>query len=576
MDEDTRREKICNVIWFIVCAAVSSSWCIATAFELGATFDEPLYLERGLDYWHTGSHSGLLRVGTMPVPVDWQTLPIYLWERWRGQPFEVKTEAENLLKWARVGTLLFWWLLLFYAWKTARLLAGKWGARLAVAFLACEPSLLAHASLATTDIAVSACVIAFVYHFRAARELGWWRRVAWPGFWFGAATLAKASGMVFCSIAMVALEGERWVRAGFFDQIVSSDWRSRVRQLWPAFGAFRHDAFRIFIIGLFLTFLYCGSDWQAQASFVAWAARLPEGVGKNIAVWSADHLRIFPNAGEGIVRQVKHNVLGHGVYILGQTHPRALWYYFPLLLTIKLTIPILISFVFIVALRFRLLGNWAMITAAALLAFSVTWRVQIGIRLVLPLVVLAMTGLAAAIVLAWRQWQPSWKSKLLVSWSAGTIAWMACTVVAIWPNGLSFVNGFWGGSQNGYRLVSDSNYDWGQGLKELAHWQARQEVSTLDVWYFGTDPALNRLPMRQATLETLSAGPPEDLPRRLIGRYFAASTTLVYGTYLDQPALTALVRYLRACRPVAKTSTFLIYDLRNASNAPHHQARVSR
>ena len=46
----------------------------------------------------------------------------------------------------------------------------------AVAFVACEPSLLANAGLATTDIAVTACLVALVYHFQVNRERGWWRR----------------------------------------------------------------------------------------------------------------------------------------------------------------------------------------------------------------------------------------------------------------------------------------------------------------------------------------------------------------------------------------------------------------
>src|SRR5262249_43665603 len=123
MEENGRRERSCNYIWFLACALFSSAWCIAAAFELGATFDEPLYLERGLDYWQPGSPGCLLRVGTMPLPIDLETLPIYLRERWRDQPFDLKRDAEWLLAWARLGTLAFWWLLLLYAWKAARLIA---------------------------------------------------------------------------------------------------------------------------------------------------------------------------------------------------------------------------------------------------------------------------------------------------------------------------------------------------------------------------------------------------------------------------------------------------------------------
>src|SRR5262249_45344497 len=158
---------------------------------------EPIYIQRGLEVWRTGSHEGLLRLGTMPLPIDIDTLPLYVWERWHGVRLDPVGNLDQLLPWARRATLLFWWLLLIYARLAVQHLAGRWGGRLAVAFLACEPTLLAHAGLATTDIAVTACLVALVYHYRTGREARWVRRVAVPAFWFAAAILAKASGLVF-------------------------------------------------------------------------------------------------------------------------------------------------------------------------------------------------------------------------------------------------------------------------------------------------------------------------------------------------------------------------------------------
>src|SRR5262249_37340281 len=118
--------------------------------------------------------------------------------------------------WARAVNLLFWGLLLTYGWLAGRQLAGPWGARLAVAFLACEPSLLAHASLATTDIAVTACLLALVYHFRTGPDRCWVRRAGVPTLWFGASVLAKASGLVFGLLCLFAVEWERLLRQGAF------------------------------------------------------------------------------------------------------------------------------------------------------------------------------------------------------------------------------------------------------------------------------------------------------------------------------------------------------------------------
>src|ERR1700756_2123398 len=188
--------RLMDWLWLLAWGIAPPVWCCTTARQLGASFNEPVYVNRGLDVWRSGSHAGLMQLGTMPLPVDVQTLPLYLWERWQGTQFDAAADLDRLLPWSRAATLLFWWLLLLHAWLAGRSLAGPWGGRLAVALLACEPSLLGHAALAPTDIALTACVLALVYHFRVNREGGWWRRVAWPACWFAAAVLAKASGVV--------------------------------------------------------------------------------------------------------------------------------------------------------------------------------------------------------------------------------------------------------------------------------------------------------------------------------------------------------------------------------------------
>src|SRR5262249_54850617 len=144
-----------------------------------------------------------------------------------------------------------------------------------------------------------------------------------------------------------------------------------------------------------------------------------------VILWTAEHLRIFSNAGEGIARQVKHNIHGHGAYLLGHTDTRALWYYFPVVLTIKLSTALLLTVVVVAGLRLRALANWAMMTALVLLGFSLTWRVQIGIRLVLPLVAIAIVGLAGALATIWEEKAAAWKARLAGAWAAAAVAWTA-------------------------------------------------------------------------------------------------------------------------------------------------------
>src|SRR5207244_638053 len=128
----SRRSRFLDWLWFFIFAAASSLWCVGAAGRLGATFDEPVYISRGLDCWRSGSHQGLIRLGTMPLPIDLQTLPLYLVERWYGICLDGSSDLQALLTLARGMTLLFWWLLLIYARLCGRQLAGAWGGRLAV------------------------------------------------------------------------------------------------------------------------------------------------------------------------------------------------------------------------------------------------------------------------------------------------------------------------------------------------------------------------------------------------------------------------------------------------------------
>lgn len=562
MERARRGGGVSDWLWFLAWGVASSIWCVTAASQLSATFDEPFYVASGLEFWRTGSHGSLLKKGTMPLPMDVTTLPIALWERWHGIQFDPGSDLEQILPWARAGTLLFWWLVLAYAWRTGRQLAGPWGGRLAVAWLASEPNLLAHASLATADIAVTACLLALAYQFRAGREAGWIRRVGVPTVWFAATVLSKASGLILGPVCLLVIEIERLVRAGALSALMPplGVW-GRLRSGLHRLGPFRHDLVHLFLGGLVLVFVYCGSDWRQETSFVAWARGLPDGPAGQVMVWLSEHLRIFSNAGEGLVKQITHNIRGHGAYLLGRTHRRALWYYFPVLLTIKLTLPLLITPVVLAVTRPRFLMNWANLAATVLLVMSLTFRVQIGIRLVLPLVALGVVGLAAAVVQTSRDLS-GWAKHLLIAGAGGAMLWTASAAVIVWPNGLSYVNEVWGGTSHGYLHVSESNFDWGQGLKELALWQQQNGIVPVDVWYFGTDPALKRLPLREVPLHALPIQGPEDVVSRVKGHYLAVSTSLLYYTIFTEAHRNARA-FLLTRKPVARTTTFFIYDFRN-------------
>ncbi|MEP6822875.1 MAG: glycosyltransferase family 39 protein, partial [Chthoniobacterales bacterium] len=444
-----RKLTLLDVSWLLFFGAASAWWCVTAAYALSATFDEPTYLQLGLEHWCTWATKPLMRLGTLPLAIDLQTLPLFLWEKWRGVPIDPVSDLPWALPWTRIVTLAFWWTLLVYAWRAGRALAGPWAGRLAVAILACEPVFLAHASLATTDVAVTACLLVFFFEFRAHRDRRWPWRIALPALLYAIAMLAKASTLIFGGLGMLAIEIERVVARGDLKA-----WRDYV----PAGRTFLRDVCAIVAGGLTLTFLYCWSEWSREASFTKWAQTLAPGFAHDSMLWLSEHLRIFSNAGEGLVQQIKHNIRGHGAFLLGQEYRRAIWYYFPVALSIKTSLPLLLLPLVLALIRPRALWNWACLAALALLVFSLNSRVQIGVRLMLPLLACLAVGGAAAFVQVHRSLGKRFRIILVACMIVGLLG-NAAAAIRVWPEALCYTNPAWGGTRGGYRLLSDSNYD---------------------------------------------------------------------------------------------------------------------
>jgi len=518
-----------DALLLVLVAAASSAWCLATARILGATFDEPFYLEAGLDAWRRGTFKELLAAGVMPLPVHLQTLPLYLRELASGRPFTVAADLSAMLPVARGVTLVFWCVLLYYGMRLARALGGPWAGRLAVVILTLEPNFLAHAALATTDIALAAFLVMFACTYWEGRDQAWTRRIAWPAVVFALALSSKASALTFGPMVIAAVEIARW--------------RERGRLSWPRDGAW------VLAAGTVLSVIYCGPG--GEPSFQGVLSRMPPDHWLRPGLAWFGSLPLSPNAFYAFWFQADHNNTGQPTFLLGVENARALWFYVPVLPAIKFPIATLLLMLWaLMSQRPRL--RLALGVAAVVALLMVMVRVQTGIRFLLPLTVFLIVGVAVRIVSGIAGLPPS-RRRLATGVLALLLAWLAAGDARAWPDPLRHVNELWGGPEHGYRVVSDSNYDWGQGLPELAVWQQTHGEPTA-IWYFGTDPRFPALQRYNPRTDRLSAVAPWP-------RFLAVSTSLLYGGYLTVPGPARnLMLTLRALEPVARTRTFLIFD----------------
>jgi hypothetical protein len=407
-------------------------------------------------------------------------------------------------------------------------------------------------------------MLALVYHTHHGAGRGWWPRVFVPGVCFGLATLAKASGMVFGVQALVVIGLWHLATAGALKPPPGTSWPGAAAHLWHATAGLRKDIAVSLLIGFALVFAYTGCDWTVEPTFVTWAAGLPDGPVKDALVPVSTNLQIFPNAGEAIVQQIKHNMRGHGTYLLGEWHDRATLRYFPLALTMKTPLPALALVLLTLVVRPRAWNTPAGWFALLLLVFSLNCRVQIGVRFMFTLMAVAYVCAAAAAARGWLRWV-----------AAGLVAVTAAVSASAWPHGLGYFNRLWGDPAHGYTRLHDSNYDWGQGLPELKAWYAAHGCGRpLAVWYYGTDPAILYPPFRFVPVGHANLTRGDQLPD-LAGRgLLAVSVTSLYGNRAGTPSTAVASEWVLAREPVGRTQTFIIYDL-SAEN-PKSETRNSK
>src|SRR5947209_6155860 len=95
------RVRLWEAGWLLFWMLASTIWCVSASTRLSATFDEPTYINLGLESWRTGSYKRLIDLGTMPLPPLVQTLPLHLWELYRGQPWDCTLDLDRVLPFAR-------------------------------------------------------------------------------------------------------------------------------------------------------------------------------------------------------------------------------------------------------------------------------------------------------------------------------------------------------------------------------------------------------------------------------------------------------------------------------------------
>ena len=237
-------------------------------------------------------------------------------------------------------------------------------------------------------------------------------------------------------------------------------------------------------------------------------------------------------------------------FLLGELRDHGFPHYFAVSFLLKTPVPLLLLTALALARIPRLRRRDAAlvwIPVAVYLAATATRGLQIGHRHLLPIYPFLFLAAGEAAT-ALRGWRPPRGQAL----AAALALWYAGGTLRQHPHHLAYFNEIAGGSRSGWRLLVDSNLDWGQDLKRLAEWLRTHHVSRLKLSYFGSADA-RYYGIEHEALPGYTAPHAARITREIQpGDVVAVSVTNLQGVYLESPEDRALMARLRALEPIGR------------------------
>ncbi|HJZ95995.1 MAG TPA: glycosyltransferase family 39 protein [Candidatus Solibacter sp.] len=437
---------------FLLLAAIGVARIVATYRTVSQTSDETPNIGCGMQYLDLGRydygafHPPLARLAMAVGPYLYGARAQHKPDRWQEGNAVLNSAPRygRALTLARIGILPFFVLACFVVWRWGRRLLGEWGGLVPVFCFTMLPAVLAHAGLATMDMAVGAGVCTAFYTFWRWMEEGTSRRSVLLGAGVALAVLSKFSSFMllpvgFVSIALLARRAPKrswlWVPVAFL-------------LVW---GAYR------------FSFGYM----TEQGPAILRAIPLPA-----------------PQILDGIWQVRGHIEGGHTGFLLGQHAFKGWWYFFPVAIAVKTPVAGLLLAIagIVAAFRQRDRALWMPpLLTLAILAVNLPTTLNIGVRYMLPL--FSVLSLTAGIGAAWL-----WTRARLAT--AVLLSALAISSALAHPDYIAYFNEFAGAHPE--RILVDSDLDWGQDMGRLATELRRRNVNYLHLscLYTGDDTRL--------------------------------------------------------------------------------------
>ncbi|MCD9185584.1 MAG: glycosyltransferase family 39 protein [Pyrinomonadaceae bacterium] len=393
-----------------------------------------------------------------------------------GTFFLAKNNPENTVIPPRIFAASMSLLLAVLVFSGAAEMFGRWEAMTALALFVFEPNIIAHGSLVTTDMALTAMMFASIYALYRYLKRPSVFRLLLVGIAVGLTLASKHSGILILPILLVILiadliltrktEGETPIFRRFFQRAAAfaGIFLIGLTVLWAAYG-FRYDALP--------------NDSQEPVLLKGLFESVPPEVTETFKIKTLSAVTvIFPEAYTYGFFDIMFSS-SRPMFLFGKTYPSGRWFYFPAAFTVKSSVALLV----LLALSLTAFGLYRTkkrellylsLPALIFLAVSMNASLNIGVRHILPVYPFFILIAAAAACFL------SAKYKIVKYGVLGLLIFHAFTAYRTAPDHLAFCNDFWGGVNNTHQFLDDSNVEWSQNFKLVNEYIERKNIK--DCW----------------------------------------------------------------------------------------------
>jgi hypothetical protein len=410
-----------------------------------------------------------------------------------GKDFLFKNDANTILFRARMSASFFTLLLALLVFLAAHEMFGTGAGFIALGLLVFDPSLLAHGAVVGTDAGLSCFMFASVYAFyRYVKAPSTWRLVV-VGLATGIALACKHTGILVFPM-LLALAVCEVVRSGRASENTESqsesesvparaievNWKKRAQQLAVAL---------VVVSAVALTVLWGAYRFRYEARGEGRVMNPPlaeflGGLSRPREVRLLETVARFHLLPESYIyglADVRIMSDFYASYLLGTVYPHGVWFYFPVAFVIKSSLSFMILLaVAIWAIATRRFTAWREILFLTIppiihLLVAMSSGMNIGVRHILPMY------LFFSVLIGGVLWTLIQRNRMWVYVTIALLVFQAVTTSRAYPAYLAYANELWGGPSETYRLLSDSNSDWGQQLKDVKRYLDKNGIK--DCWF---------------------------------------------------------------------------------------------